>query len=192
MINLSDYKYKYLILYIYAIFLFITGFAYNTPDEIYAGVTDYMKLANIGAALVNSSIVTLFSIMMMNIRKIDLKGIHIAAVFVVSGFSLFGKNLFNSVPLMFGVMTFTRLYKIKVEDNIANALFVTSLAPMVTNVYLLVGGAFGVVCAFFAGFLVGFIFTPHSGYHRYVLLRIFKDHKHKSPTKKYSLKRLQR
>ncbi|MFR7871510.1 MAG: DUF1576 domain-containing protein, partial [Fenollaria timonensis] len=71
MINLSDYKHKYLILYIYAIFLFITGFAFNTPDEIFAGlkvitvssaslVTDYMKLANIGAALVNSSIVTLF------------------------------------------------------------------------------------------------------------------------------------
>lgn len=102
MINLSDYKNKYLILYLYAIFLFITGFAFNTPDEIVNGlniicvssaslVTDYMKLANIGAALVNSSIVTLFSIMIMNIRKIDLRGIHIAAVFVVSGFSLFGR-----------------------------------------------------------------------------------------------------
>lgn len=178
MINLSDYKNKYLILYLYAIFLFITGFAFNTPDEIVNGlniicvssaslVTDYMKLANIGAALVNSSIVTLFSIMIMNIRKINLRGIHIAAVFVVSGFSLFGKNLLNSMPLMFGVIAFTRLYKIKIEDNIANALFVTSLAPMVTNVYLLVGGVFGVVCAFFAGFLVGFIFTP--------LLKPFKE-----------------
>ncbi len=186
MIKLSDYRNKYLLLYLYAIFLFITGFAFNTPDEIVYGlkvisvssaslVTDYMKLANIGAALVNNSIITLFSIMILNIKKVDLKGIHIAGIFVVSGFSLFGKNVLNSLPLMLGVIAYTKQYNIKFEDNIANALFVTSLAPMVTNVYLLVGGSLGVISAFAVGFLVGFIFTPllkpfkafHKGFNLY-------------------------
>lgn len=186
MLNLSDYRNKYLVLYIFAIFLFITGFVFNTPDEIMHGlkiitkssdalVTDYMKLANIGAALVNSSIITLFSIMIMNIKKVNLRGVHIAAIFIVAGFALFGKNIINSIPLMLGVMAFTSIYKIKFEDNIANALFVTSLAPLVTNVYLLIGGFFGIVCALAVGFLIGFIFTPllkpfkafHKGYNLY-------------------------
>lgn len=153
----------------FAVILFAAAFLFNTPTEIWNGnlviltspanlVTDYFKIANVGAALVNASLMVFKAIIMIKLCKLKFTGLMVAAVFTVAGFSLFGKNLYNSIPIILGVLAYCRFTGSSFGQQMAVALFGTSLGPLVSEVTFNSGLPFyiGVPLGILAGLAVGF------------------------------------
>ncbi|MBV1756787.1 MAG: DUF1576 domain-containing protein [Dethiosulfatibacter sp.] len=166
-----DSKYMFGIALSVAQILF--GLTQNSLDEIYSGlisiitqpsslVTDYIGLGNMGAAFVNSGLVTLICIFMLYMLKQSLNGPFIAAIFTISGFALFGKNLFNVWFILLGAYGYSRFKKEKFNKFLIPALFGTALAPAVSEIAfgnslpLTLSLPLGMIC----GILLGFIIPP--------------------------------
>ena len=131
---------KYLFILIFAVSLFGFAFLLNTPHEIWNGsikilfspanlVTDYFALANPGAALVNAALMALKSLYIIRKNRVALSGPLLAAIFTVVGFSLFGKNLYNSIPIILGVLLYAKATHTPFKNYLLSALFGTALAP---------------------------------------------------------------
>lgn len=172
----------------YGIFLMLTAFLWNSPREIFEGLwviltspsnllTDYMRLTNVGAAFMNSGLVTLFTVWVLDFEHIKISGPVIASVFTVSGFAFFGKNLFNSIPIALGTYFYARVYNLSFDRVALSSVYSSSLAPLVSFVAFGVGlpAPIGIFLGYFAGFIVGFVFSPvaemslgiHKGYNLY-------------------------
>lgn len=149
----------------------ILAFFYNTPHEIWTGcikilispanlLTDYIQLANIGAALVNVGFMILVSVGMVKLNGLEIDGKIIAAIFTVAGFSFFGKNLFNSIPITLGILLFAKFKRKRFKNYILQALFGTALGPLVSEfcfnlgLPLWTGLIFGILMGILAGFLI--------------------------------------
>lgn len=179
---------NYSFLLFFAGMLFLSAFLFNTPKEIFEGsivilispanlITDYFKIANIGAALMNASIMSLKSILILRLSRAKLNGSYVAAIFTIAGFSLFGKNLYNSLPIIFGVLLYARLRRYEFEKCLLPAFFGTALGPLVSeitfnmNLPLYIGIPLGII----TGIFVGLILPPladhfksfHKGYNLY-------------------------
>lgn len=113
-------------------FILLSSFLFNTPRDIIMGMkkiilspsillTDYMKLANIGSALFNSSLLMLISLIIARINKISMKGPVIAAIFTIGGFGLFGKNIYNIWPIFLGVYLYSFIQGDKFNKYIITA-----------------------------------------------------------------------
>jgi len=135
--NRISESYKVVFFLFLSLVFIIPAFFYNTPHEIWTGcikillspanlLTDYIQLANIGAALVNVGIMILVSVGMVKVNGLVIDGKIIAAIFTVAGFSFFGKNLFNSIPITLGVLLFAKIKRKKFKDYILQALFGTA------------------------------------------------------------------
>lgn len=171
---------KYAFLISFAVLLFISAFLFDSPRDILRGswailispanlVTDYFALANIGSTLLNASAMSFLTIATVALARAEIKGPIIASVFTVAGFSLFGKNLYNSLPIMFGVILYCKLSRIPFRDNLLPAFFGTALAPLVSEISFNLGLplAAGLPLGILAGFLVGLVITPLSQYFIY-------------------------
>jgi len=160
----------YILLFGFSTILFFLSFLFNSPLEIWQGsieiikspanlITDYFELANVGAALINASVMAYLSIATLWFNRVKVNGAVLAAVFTVAGFSLFGKNLYNSLPIIFGVLIYSKLNNVPFKNYILVAMFGTSLGPLVSeitfnlNLSLLAGITLGV----FAGFIAGLV-----------------------------------
>ncbi|SFH63740.1 DUF1576 domain-containing protein [Pisciglobus halotolerans] len=170
--NLSD-RAIYCLLLVFAGLLFGFAFLFNTPQEIWKGsltilsspanlVTDYFALANVGAALVNASLMTLKSLLLIRINKVRLSGPLLAAIITVAGFSLFGKNLYNSIPIIAGVMLYAKLTRSPFKDYLLAALFGSALGPLVSEITFNIGLPLplGILGGCLAGILVGLLLPP--------------------------------
>lgn len=126
---------KYAIILGFAIFVLLSSFLFNSPSEIFQGmgkiilatsvlVTDYMAIANIGAALFNSGILMIITIVIARANKVQMNGPIIAAVFTIGGFALFGKNIYNIWAIMLGVYFYGVLQKEKFSKFILIAFLV--------------------------------------------------------------------
>lgn len=215
--NKTDDKHnrsKYVVLTIYALSLIIYGLILDKPMNIINGlykifiepdllITDYIGVGGIGAAFVNSGLLTLISILLLYILKININGTSIAAVFLMAGFSLFGKNLLNVWPIIIGVFLFSKLQKDSFSKYIYIALFGTSMAPTVTQVIygfgfpvflnVLLGIFIGIGIGFFLQPLSIFLVRVHQGYNLYnigftaglmgtILVSLLKSYGFKTPT----------
>lgn len=179
---------KFLLVLIFAISLFGLAFLFNTPRQIWNGsiqilispanlVTDYFSLANVGAALVNASLMTLKSLFIIRGSRVKFSGPLLAAIFTVTGFSLFGKNLYNSIPIILGVWAYAKITRTPFKNYLLSALFGTALAPLVSEISFNVGLSLplGISLGWLAGIFVGFILPPlsrhfasfHKGYSLY-------------------------
>ena len=183
------------ILALFAILL-IAAFILDSPQNIWQGliriltsrsllVTDYAALGGMGAMLVSAVLVGLFSLITMIIGGVKPNGGTIMGIWLILGFAFFGKNLFNTIPIVFGVLLFAKLKKMPFKDVAVTSMMCASIAPIVSEVayltmtqstfaslaspYLqIVGVGIGVL----VGVFVGFIFTPlavkmgnvHGGY----------------------------
>ncbi|TFZ41358.1 DUF1576 domain-containing protein [Soehngenia longivitae] len=179
---------KYFILFFYCILLFSSAFMFNTPNQIFSGlktiiehpdvlIVDYFEVANIGAALLNSSIVMLILLIIVKVQDIDPNGPVISAIFTVTGFSMFGKNIINVLAIILGVFIYSKIKKEKFAKFTVIAFFSTALSPLVTRVGF--GSElifpFNYIFAAVSGLLVGFIMPPlansfvrfHQGYSLY-------------------------
>lgn len=168
---------KYFVLTAYGIALVLFGFLVDSPLNILGGIvkivldpdfliTDYIGVGGMGAAFVNSGLVTLMSIFILHRLKIHITGASISTIWLMSGFSLFGKNIFNIWFIIIGVYLYSVYQKDKFNKYIYIALLGTSLAPMTTQIM------FGTDLSFFlsiplgilAGIFAGLILPPIAAY----------------------------
>jgi len=170
------------------LFTFVTGLFFNTPQEILEGLyaihrspsillSDYMEVGNIGAALVNSSLLMLLSMALAKRARVTVSGPFIAAIFTIGGFALFGKNLYNSLPIMAGVLIHAKYRKEPFGKFILPALFGTALGPVVSQLSfgLALPLPLSIPLGILAGLLAGFMLPSlanqfirfHQGYNLY-------------------------
>lgn len=180
--------YRYDAIFIFSITIMLSGLLFDTPKEIYYGyikiltspsnlLTDYMAVGGIGAAFLNAGLLMLLMSLILWKRHQLLTGPIIAALFTLFGFSLFGKNLFNSIPITFGVYLYGKLEGIKFESLTMNSLFGTALGPVVSYICFGIGLPFskGFVISYVVGILIGMIIPAlsssflrfHQGYTLY-------------------------
>ena len=173
---------------VFCMVLFVIGFLVNSPDEILQGewqiitspsilITDYIALANLGAALVNAGIVTLMGLGLAWLINARFNGYFLAGVFTLAGFAFFGKNPFNILPIILGVYLYDRFFSHQpMKDLIAPLLFGTTLGPVVSQLAfgfnlgwsgLVLGIVLGVFSGILAAALMRHIYTFHMGYNLY-------------------------
>lgn len=149
-------KIKYSIAFLFSLMLVGLALHFNTLEEIWQGslkilispanlVTDYFKLANVGAAFINAALMIIKSLFIIRSTKVSLSGPLFAAIFTIAGFSLFGKNLFNSIPIIVGVLLYAKLTRTPFKNYLLSALYGTALGPLVSEV------AFNSGFSFFTG-----------------------------------------
>ena len=166
----------------------ILALVIDQPEQIIRGflriiqsrsilVTDYVALGGIGAALLNVSIVGLSTVIMLIRLNVMPTGANIMALWLSIGFAFFGKNVFNMIPLTFGVWLFAKYCKSSFSRYYLSALLVATLSPTISEIAFM--GIFSrpieITAGIFIGFIVGFIFSPisadsmkvHSGFNLY-------------------------
>ncbi|WP_081689758.1 DUF1576 domain-containing protein [Peptoniphilus mikwangii] len=182
----NDFKLKFI--FYFAFLLMLSSLAFNSPTEILNGmkkiilspchlITDYIAISNIGATLFNGGIMTLISAIVLKKNKATITGPIIAAVFTVCGFSFFGKNIYNSLPIMFGVYLYCLVEKVKFNKVLIISMFATALCPMVSFLTFSAGLSlkYGIIAGCSVGILIGFVISPlassflsfHQGYNLY-------------------------
>lgn len=140
-----------------------------SPDYL---LTDYMALAGVGGAFLNSGFLMLLFTLLLRFLKINPSGASIAAILTIGGFALFGKNFFNVWPIVAGVFLYTALIGENLKTFLYVAYFGTALAPISTH--LILANGFN-IAGFFLSLLVGFLLPPlasfcltlHRGYNLY-------------------------
>ena len=169
-------------------FLAIASFFFDSPAQIAAGMqrilfspsnllTDYMEIAGVGAALFNSGMIGLMSLLLLRVTDVEMDGAAIASLVTMGGFALFGKNLFNSIPITLGALLYARVQIIPFRDVVITSLFATSLGPLVSELSFGLGLSrmSGIAAGYAAGLIVGFVVVPlskacmnfHHGYNLY-------------------------
>ncbi|WP_352419260.1 DUF1576 domain-containing protein [Proteiniborus sp.] len=191
--NLSDYrqvseKTKFLIISIFPVASLVLSFIVSDFNEIISGLnkiivqpdvllTDYIRVGGLGAALMNSSILTLINILFLWKLRFHLGGLPISAIFIVAGFSFFGKNIFNVWPIYIGGYLYAKYEKKSYNSVIIISMFGTALAPMIFEVANALSSSsyLGLIFAIIAGITAGFFLPPiaahiiraHDGYNLY-------------------------
>ncbi|QVK17444.1 DUF1576 domain-containing protein [Mycoplasmatota bacterium] len=181
-------KKKLLVLLIFACSFVLFGLVVDTPENILLGmkkiildrdtlITDYIQVGGIGAAFVNSGLLTLIFIYMLYRMKININGVSYAAIFSITGFALFGKNIFNVWFVIIGVYLYAKFQKEKFSRYVYIALFGTAMAPIATEFIFAeyLPWYTGLFLGIFLGILIGFIIAPlsthllkmHQGYNLY-------------------------
>jgi len=169
---------------LYAI-LVIAALILDTPQNIVAGlreifisrsvlVTDYAALAGMGAMLVSSVLVGLFSMTTMVVGGVKPNGTTLMGLWLILGFGFFGKNLINTIPIVFGVWLFAKYKGMPFRDVAVTTMMCASVAPIVSEIAYLTPMAqpAGAIIGALSGIFVGFIFAPmaaamgkvHGGY----------------------------
>ncbi len=140
-------------------------------------ITDYIFIGGIGAAFVNSGLITLAVLFMLHRYKVELIGASISSVWIVSGFALFGKNLFNIWFIILGVWIYSKYKNDSFSSYINIALLGTSLSPIITQVVLrssipkLLSVPLGILVGIFIGLLLPvlspYLLKVHQGFNLY-------------------------
>ncbi|MHB1314336.1 MAG: DUF1576 domain-containing protein [Christensenellales bacterium] len=155
--------------------LLFTGLAFvcSPPSQILSGsiklltspanlLTDYIQLSGMGAAFFNVGVMTLSSLALVRLNKAEINGNLASAIFTLAGFSFFGKNLFNSIPITFGVFLYAKLEGEPFRKYILYALFGTALGPLVSEISFNLGlpALTGIFLGAAAGVAAGFLLPP--------------------------------
>lgn len=140
-------------------------------------ITDYMEIAGIGAAYFNSGIVLLSTLLFSQFCKARLTGVLVAGILTITGFSFFGKNLLNSIPLVIGVILYTKAQNLQIANLMHVACFSTGISPAVSLIMFGLGWpqSISIPLGILVGIIVGFTITPlstsmlnfHQGYNLY-------------------------
>jgi hypothetical protein len=160
----------------------------NTPVQIVEGLiqivstndnllTDYIAIANLGAAFFNAALVTALAVFVVLFAKADVNGPVVAGVFTVTGFAFFGKDISNVIPIFIGVYLYSLYSKEDYKNNINAALFGTTMAPFVSAIMLypdlnrLLSIPLGIVSGLLLGFILPSVaklaYKIHNGFNLY-------------------------
>lgn len=138
-------KDKRIIILLIAISLIIFDFVVDTPINILKGIyhiiihpdsliTDYLVIGGIGAAFVNSGLLTLFFLYLLWKHHVLFNGATFAVLFLIAGFSFLGKNILNIWTIITGVYFNTKYHRQSFSPYLYIALFGTAMAPIVTEI----------------------------------------------------------
>lgn len=179
---------KEVLLFVFTLGLMLLSLLFNNPKETISGffviltsksnlITDYMALANPGAAFFNAGFIGLFSLILIHRSKAHISGATLAALFTMMGFAFFGKNIINSIPITLGAYLYSRFNKSHFNTVILSAFYATGLSPLVSELAFAMGlpPLRGLVVAYAVGIVIGFIFPIlssrflafHHGYNLY-------------------------
>ena len=168
------YKKMYGGIFLYAAALAVAAVIFDEPSNILPGlrkivsmqdilITDYIQIAGTGAAFLNSSLVTLASLVLLILSKDPPNGFTITKIGLMSGFALFGKNMFNIWPIVLGTWLYSRIQKENFSKYISVALLATALSPLIS--YMSFGSRFASLPLGLAtGVLIGMVLPPVSAY----------------------------
>lgn len=180
--------FSYYLFLIYYILFIVLGFMLDSPKEVFTGlsrifsesnilITDYIELGGLGAALVNSGLVSIIALVILYYQGIKPTGGTIAALWLMTGFAFFGKNVLNVWPGIFGVWLYSKYQKEPFFNYVLIALFGTALSPASNE--LIHTGLFpesiAVIFSISLSIFMGFILPPlatyciklHQGYSLY-------------------------
>ena len=161
------YETLYIMLLIFASGLFLAGALLDTPDNIARGlirivmtedplITDYVRLAGVGAALINSSVVTALSVLILRSSGEPANGFTLVVVGLMAGFSLFGKNPVNTWPIVLGTWLYAKSRKEPFGKYAAVALLSSALGPVIS--YIILDNGWGTpVLGVATGLMIGFV-----------------------------------
>ena len=156
------YKKLYPAVICFCVFLAATGLwkIIVTEDAL---ITDYVKIAGVSAALVNSALVTLVSLLLLYLSKEPPNGFTLVELGLMAGFSLFGKNIVNIWPIIAGTFLYAKARREPFGKYVSVSLLATALAPVVS--YVALDNGFGNLWWGIAvGLLIGFVLPPLSAY----------------------------
>jgi hypothetical protein len=140
-------------------------------------LSDYLLIGGLGATLFNAATTLFLHLLMLKAMKMKLTGPIFAALLTITGFAFFGKNIFNPLPMYFGIFLFAKATKTPFRNHIIVMLFSSGIAPIVS--FLIFGAGFsiplGIAIAVSVGTLVGFLLPAfgahalrfHQGYNLY-------------------------
>jgi len=173
-----------------AVNLFFIAYAFilDDPANIFEGfvriitsrsalLTDFTEVGGVSAALLNVALVGILSLFMLVFSGVKPSGATIMALWLTAGFAFFGKNIYNMIPLTFGVWLFAKYRKEPYINYSLASLLVATLSPVVSEISFL--GTFSrpveIALGILMGFVIGFIFPAvsahmvrmHSGYDLY-------------------------
>lgn len=181
-------KTKYSLLICFSIVLILFGLLNDSPKTIVYGlfniltgpdtlITDYIGVGGMGAAFVNSGLLTLLFTLFLYKLKININGASVASLFLIAGFGLFGKNLFNVWFIIIGVYLYAKVQKTKFTRYIYIALFGTAMGPMISEIMfnttlskvisLPLGGLIGISIGFILPPLSTYLLRVHQGFNLY-------------------------
>lgn len=171
--NELSQKTMFTIFTLFALTFGVMAFFFNSPQEIWEGLwlimispatllTDYIELANPGAALMNVSLMTLETLLIIRLVRAKINGPAIAGIFIIVGFAFFGKNFYNSLPIIIGAFTYAKITRVPLEKSLLAAIFGTALSPLVSELSFAQGLSLpmGIFLGYMAGFIAGFIIPP--------------------------------
>lgn len=163
------------IISILPICLLISAFIMDTPKNIFSGIyniiispdvllTDYLKVAGLGATLFNASLITLINIFIINKLNMRVTGSVMAGLYTILGFSFFGKTIFNIWPIYLGGLLYIKYNKISYSNIIVVIMFATCLSPAVSQLAFHSGlpTYAGILLGIFVGVVIGIVITPLS------------------------------
>ncbi len=176
---------KTMYLPVFMLVLLVVAFIVDTPKDIVTGygkiltsnsilVTDYIAIGGLGATIVNLIILVVAHLVLLKVLKLRMSGIIYAGMMMLFGFSFYGKNIFNTLPIFFGIYLYSRVNKIYFKNLIVALLFSSGISPLVS--YTMFGFemslALSIPLGIAAGIASGFILPPlashtmkfHQGY----------------------------
>ncbi len=126
-------------------------------------ITDYVYIAGVGAALVNSALVTILSAVIIKCSGDPFNGFTLVDMALMAGFALFGKNVLNIWPIILGTWLYARYQKEPFAKYAGVALMSTSLSPLVS--YMALGSVnASIPLGILTGVVIGFILPSLSAY----------------------------
>ncbi|MCI9264484.1 MAG: DUF1576 domain-containing protein [Oscillospiraceae bacterium] len=125
-------------------------------------ITDYIALAGPGAALLNSVLVVLSSLLVLRLSKAPLNGSTLSTLGLMAGFSLFGKNFFNIWPILLGSFLSAKARHVPFSSCANAGLMASTLGPLVSFVCFSQSHPYHPVLGLLLGVLIGFVVPPLS------------------------------
>ena len=174
----------WVILGLYAM-LTAAAFLLDSPRDIWEGllriltsrsilISDYAEIGSVGAMLISSVLVGLFSLIVLLLGGVKPTGATIVGIWLILGFGFFGKNLLNTIPITLGVFLYSRVRRIPFRDISLTTMVCATVAPIVSELAYLTPypQPAGAIAGLLGGVFIGFIFPSvasaaakiHSGF----------------------------
>lgn len=175
--TITNFLKKRMLLPIMFVFLFAMAFVFDSPGAIFSGyvnilqspsvlISDYLRIGGLGATLFNVATIILFNVMMLRYYRFKMSGPIFAGVLTIAGFSFFGKNIFNTLPIYFGIYLYAKTQKLEFKSFMIVVLFSTGISPLVSFMIFGTGWPlyYGIPAGIIAGIIAGFVLPAFSAH----------------------------